>query len=82
MDDEQFPDSGLVVRSDLSIIGWERDTFIEVLLSLEDAAALGARLSHLARVQKAAAQEQEARERKATEQARLRLSVRPESDHG
>lgn len=49
MEYETLPESGLIVRDNLSVIGWEGDTFIEVFLTPEKAAELGARLSHFAR---------------------------------
>lgn len=67
-EEELTPHAGLVIRDDLQVIAWEGDTYIEAFLGADQAAFLGARLTHLARAHKAAVkaeQDQQAAEEQA-----------------
>lgn len=77
---ETMPNTGLVIRDDLQVLAWEGDTTIEAFLTWEQAAVLGARLSHYARAHKARA-EAAALEAECDRYRARPLTVRiPESD--
>lgn len=68
---ELMPHTGLVIRDDLQVLAWEGDVCIEAFLSADEAAKLGAQLTHFARQHKARA------EAAALEAERERYRYRP-----